>query len=417
VRYGSVCSGIEAASVAWHSLGWQPSFYSEIEKFPRGLRGGLGDDRGNLALEYCLLADRLRPRWIVWENVPGVFSIEAGEAFASILSGLVRWNVTVPEGGWKNTGFCQSAPVDGAYGVAWRVLDAQFFGVAQRRRRVFLVGYAGDWRRAAAVLLEPRSLRRDSPPNRETGQGFAHDVAPSLTASGRGVERCGESRGQDPVVAVLSSGEANAEITEDIAPNLNCNRDGAPIAFNWQNGGGYGAAHDGLGISVDHSPPQSASQVAAAAFHENQRGEISLNYTAGAVNSGGGKPGQGYPAVMFKPSHYTRAKDGAPSEIAPPLCADADKGDQDAVALQGMVVRRLTPVECERLQGFPDNYTRIPWRAGYWSAKDHSAEVRAAIEEACPDGPRYRALGNSMAVPVMRWIGARIQKIEDKSDE
>ncbi len=176
--YGSVCSGIEAASVAWHPLGWRASFLSEIEAFPRsvlahhypetplhgdfttisagqyepidllvggtpcqsfsiaGLRGGMGDGRGNLALEYLKLADRLRPRWLVWENVPGVLSTNGGRDFGSILGGMVELG----------------------YGFAYRVLDAQFFGVAQRRRRVFVVGYAGDWRRAAAVLFERESL-------------------------------------------------------------------------------------------------------------------------------------------------------------------------------------------------------------------------------------------------------------------
>ena len=228
----------------------------------------------------------------------------------------------------------------------------------------------------------------------------------------------------------MSSGQANAEITEDISPALNCNRDGAPIAFNWQNRGGYGEANDGLGITEDGTGPLQRSQT---------------------------------PAVAFKPSHYTRDKDGAPSEVYPPLLADADKGDQDPVVFQPrfarndrgapdtvaapltenagktgkgdsaqcvafaqnsrdevremavvgalaaepgmkqqsylrqqMQVRRLTPRECERLQGFPDDYTRIPWRG--------------KAPEDCPDGPRYKALGNSMAVPVMRWVGERINQ-------
>lgn len=195
--YGSVCSGIEAATAAWHPLGWKASFFSEIEKFPRavlahhyphtplhgdfttinagdygpidllvggtpcqsfsiaGLRGGLGDDRGNLALEYLRLADRLRPRWLVWENVPGVLSSNGGRDFGAILGGMVELG----------------------YGIAYRVLDAQHFGVPQRRRRVFVVGYSGDWRRAAAVLFERESLRGDSPPRREARK----DVAPTIS--------------------------------------------------------------------------------------------------------------------------------------------------------------------------------------------------------------------------------------------
>src|SRR5271157_604367 len=198
MKYGSVCSGIEAATVAWHPLCWEASFFSEIEKFPRavlahhypdvplhgdfttieagqyepidllvggtpcqsfsiaGLRGGLGDDRGNLALEYLRLADRLRPRWLVFENVPGVLSSNGGRDFGSILGGMVK------------LGYCP----------AWRILDAKHFGVPQRRRRVFVVGYLGDWRRAAAVLFERESLRGDSPPRREARK----DVAPTISA-------------------------------------------------------------------------------------------------------------------------------------------------------------------------------------------------------------------------------------------
>jgi len=191
--YGSVCSGIEAASVAWHSLGWEAAFVSEIDNFPRavlahhypevplhgdfttikdgdyrsidllvggtpcqsfsiaGLRGGLDDDRGNLALEFLKLAQRLRPRWVVWENVPGVLSSNGGRDFGSILAGLGEVG----------------------YGFAYRVLDAQYFGLAQRRKRVFVVGYLGDWRRAAAVLFEPEGLRGDSAPSREKGEANA----------------------------------------------------------------------------------------------------------------------------------------------------------------------------------------------------------------------------------------------------
>jgi len=199
--YGSVCSGIEAASVAWHPLGWRASFLSEIDAFPRavlkhhyqdvplhgdfttirqgdyepidvlvggtpcqsfsvaGLRGGLADERGNLALEYIRLAQRLRPRWLVWENVPGVLSSGAGRDFGSFLGGLVECG----------------------YGFAYRVLDAQYFGLAQRRKRVFVVGYLGDWRRAASVLFEPESLRGHPAPGRETGERVARHLRQALT--------------------------------------------------------------------------------------------------------------------------------------------------------------------------------------------------------------------------------------------
>ncbi len=264
IRYLSVCSGIEAATVAWEPLGWEPAAFSEIEPFPRavlkhhypdvalhgdfttieanqygpidllvggtpcqsfsiaGLRKGLGDDRGNLALEFLRLAQRKRPRWVLWENVPGVFSSLSHDAPDSCPPDIDLDGPDVPEDGEEivvedeydadeNHAFsCFLAGLSElGYGLAWRVLDAQYVrvdgfarAVPQRRRRVFVVGYLGDWRRAAAVLLERESLRRDSPPCRKPGQGFAADVVSSLTASGRGVERAGETRGQDPVVAV-----------------------------------------------------------------------------------------------------------------------------------------------------------------------------------------------------------------------
>jgi DNA (cytosine-5)-methyltransferase 1 len=272
MRYGSVCSGIEAATVAWESLGWQPVFFAEIdpfccallkEKYPEvpnlgdftkiqasdirepidvmvggtpcqsfsvaGKRGGLDDPRGNLTLEFLRLAGRLRPTWIVWENVPGVLSIDKGRTFGAFLHALGELG----------------------YGFAYRILDAQFFGVAQRRRRVFVVGCLGSWQRAAAVLFDAPGLRWNPPPSREkgksvaatirscaangsaghgtraghkdelitvagtlgggrrgeglgTGHGqndFCADVANVLTGSGRGSERAGDSRGQDTVIA------------------------------------------------------------------------------------------------------------------------------------------------------------------------------------------------------------------------
>jgi len=190
MRYLSVCAGIEAASVAWHELGWTPVAFSEIEKFPSavlahhypsvpnwgdmtkfkewpdesidllvggtpcqsfsvaGLRKGLADPRGNLMLTYLAIADRYRPEWLVWENVPGVLSSNGGRDFGALLGGLAELG----------------------YGFAYRILDAQYFGVAQRRRRVFVVANARSWQRAAAVLFERESLCGNPAPRRETGQ-------------------------------------------------------------------------------------------------------------------------------------------------------------------------------------------------------------------------------------------------------
>jgi len=204
MRYLSVCSGIEAASVAWHSLGWSPVAFSEIEAFPSavlahhypgvpnwgdmtrfhewpdadidvlvggtpcqsfsvaGLRAGLADPRGNLALTYLAIAERYRPRWLVWENVPGVLSADEGRALGAFLGGLAELG----------------------YGWAYRILDAQYAGLAQRRKRVFVVGHLGNWTRAAAVLFESASLRGDPAPRREAGEGTAPTIAARTRSGG-----------------------------------------------------------------------------------------------------------------------------------------------------------------------------------------------------------------------------------------
>lgn len=408
--YGSVCSGIEAATAAWHGLGWKPAFFSEIEAFPRavlahhyptvplhgdfttieadqygaidllvggtpcqsfsvaGLRGGLGDDRGNLALEYLRLAQRKRPRWLVWENVPGVLSINGGRDFGSIIGGMVELG----------------------YGVSWRVLDAQYFGVPQRRRRVFVVGYFGDWRPAAAVLFERESLRGDSPPRRQTGKGIAHDLAPSLTNSGRGVERGGDSRGQDPVVACAFGGNNQAgEITVATALNAHgghCGRmdfESETFIAHALRGEGFDASEDGTGRGTPLVP---------VAFPANLSGTQSATTENLAPAMGAKNP----TAVV---SRFARNGRGAPDDVVPPLKAqsgETGKGDAAPLLALASCVRRLTPRECERLQGFEDDYTLVPHRG-----------------KPAADGPRYKALGNSMAVPCMRWIGERIQLVEN----
>ena len=206
MRYLSVCSGIEAATVAWDQLGWAPVAFSEIEKFPAqvlahhypdvpnwgdmtkfkewpdaaidvlvggtpcqsfsvaGLRKGLADPRGNLMLTYLAIAARYKPRWLVWENVPGVLSSNGGHDFAALLRGM---------------GEC-------GYGVAYRVLDAQYFGVAQRRRRVFVVGCLGDWRSAAAVLFEQHSLQGHPAPSREARKDVAGTISKCSFDGGAG---------------------------------------------------------------------------------------------------------------------------------------------------------------------------------------------------------------------------------------
>jgi DNA (cytosine-5)-methyltransferase 1 len=367
-RYGSVCSGIEAATAAWHHMGWEAAFFSEIEKFPRavlehhypdvplhgdfttikeneygkidllvggtpcqsfsiaGLRGGLDDDRGNLALEFCRLAQREQPRWIVWENVPGVLSSNGGRDFGSILGALE----------------------DLGYGLAYRVLDAQYFGVAQRRRRVFVVGYLGDWRPAAAVLFERHSMSGHPAPSRQARQEAAGAVATGTGGSGGDGRERPDLAG--PLTAGMHKGPRGTEAVES----------GHVVAFQ------SNESHSS-GVNIEVAPTL-------------------------RVGSGGksGNP----PAVAFQPT-----ADCLTAAYGTKWNGNASATNGSLFAQQQSTVRRLTPVECERLQGFPDNFTAIPWR-------------KKGAED-CPDGPRYKALGNSMAVPVMRWIGERIRLVDD----
>ena len=372
--YGSVCSGIEAASVAWHPLGWKAAWFSEIGKFPSavlrhhypdipnlgdmtvihekqefkngsidllvggtpcqsfstaGLRKGMADPRGNLALVFLRIADIARPRWIVWENVPGVLSSNRGQDFGSILGALGQLG----------------------YGWAYRILDAQFFGVPQRRRRVFVVGYLGDWRRAAAVLLEPEGLRGDPAPRKKAGQGVTGTIS-ARSKGGGGLGTDFDLAGSLQVVAFCSKNSGQDALS-----------DFSPMVFESR------IARNGRGGLSNVVPPLKAESGASGkgdgaplVFQQNSRSEVrEMGDRTGAVTSKPGAQCQNYLKV-------------------------------------GMTVRRLTPRECERLQGLPDDYTLVTWRG--------------KPKAACPDGPRYRAIGNSMAIPVMRWIGRRIQQVD-----
>lgn len=306
MNYISICSGIEAASVAWHNLGWKPLAFSEIEKFPSavlahhwpdvpnlgdmtkyndwptikpelvvggtpcqafsiaGLRKGLDDPRGNLTLTFLGILAKYRPKWVVWENVPGVLSDKTG-AFGSFLSGLSELG----------------------YGFAYRILDAQHFGVPQRRRRVFVVGCIGSWASAAAVLFESESLCWNHKESRDERKEVARCSAPTVAS------------GKSTIGTLMANSGTKLWL-------------GNQEAFS----GDYRIVH---------------------------------------------------------------------------LCNESCSSN--------MMLRRLTPIECERLQGFPDDHTHISWNG--------------KPADQCPDGPRYKAIGNSMAVPVMRWIGERIQYIQN----
>jgi len=485
MKFLSVCSGIEAASVAWTPLGFEALAVSEIEKFPcavlahhyptvpnlgdmtkfkewpdyepdilvggtpcqsfsvAGLRKGLADSRGNLMLTYLAIADRYRPEWIVWENVPGVLSSGSGRDFGTFLGALGQIG----------------------YGWAYRVLDAQFFGVPQRRRRVFVVGHLGDWHRAAAVLFERHSLQGHPAPSREKGESPTYPVAPCLGASGRGFERAGDTRGNDAVVASFWNGEQIRQTLDAVLAKGQMmpekNRFPAvlvPDTAHSLRAEGFDASEDGTGrgtplISVlpfdetqitskenasnpqygDPSHPlQKSARPPTIAFDckassQNGFGVGDVGSTMRGVGHGGG-----HQAVAFQSSQSGIREVDAHATLDSTLRSmghvgsHQNGGGHQAVAFaqntrdevremnvvgafasqpgmkqtsyirNQMQVRRLTPRECERLQGFPDDYTLIPFTHGKPAA----------------DGPRYKALGNSMAVPVMRWIGERIQLVD-----
>lgn len=342
MRYGSICSGIEACSVAWEPLGWECAFMSEIAPFPRavlehhypdvplhgdfttierdqygsidliaggtpcqsfsqaGLRRGLDDCRGNLTLEYIRLAGLFGVRWFVWENVPGAFTIDRGRTFAEVIYRLGKFG----------------------YSCAWRVFDAQYArvdgfcrAVPQRRNRIILVGYLGDWRYPAAVLFEPKGSLGDSPPSREKGT----KVASCITAS----SRTDSTLGFEKRLIV----EPSARMCKGVNTHLD----------------------------------EDQTLITEAYDYWSRDNRITMG-----------------------------------TGVHPTLSADA--GKPSLLLRRGLRVRKLTPLECEKLQGFPDHYTRIPY-----SGKP---------AEKCPDGPRYTAIGNSMAVNKMRWVGMRIDIME-----
>lgn len=435
MKYGSVCSGIEAASVAWKSLGWKASWFSEIEAFPSavlaqrwpevanlgdmtkiaeavrageveapdvlvggtpcqafsvaGLRNGLSDARGQLTLSYVELADAIDDKRhergeeetiFVWENVPGVLSSK-DNAFGCFIGALAGESCELqPAGGkWPNAG-CVYGP---SRIVAWRVLDAQFFGVAQRRRRVFVVASARDGFDPAKVLFELDSVRRDTPPRRDTGKEIA-TVAGKRAESGSHWDNPGNPH---PTLNQTNNiggiGSSNQEIFSQHGSGLVSDIVGALAAHSFT--GGAGGRPEGA--ATGHFIP------IFTMAHGQGGAEIKADGTVPTLTCN-------HEAPITAHSVSLRGREGgATAELgddrAGTLRASTGGGDK-AHALVDAKVRRLTPRECERLQGFQDDHTLISWRG------------KEAAD--CPDGPRYRAIGNSMAVPVMRWIGERIQK-------
>ncbi|WP_087723348.1 DNA cytosine methyltransferase [Pandoraea sp. PE-S2T-3] len=438
LRYLSVCSGIEAATCAWHPLGWQPQAFSEIERFPAavlahhypnvpnlgdmtkfkdwpdatidllvggtpcqsfsvaGLRKGLADPRGNLMLTYLAIARRYAPRWLVWENVPGVLSSNKGRDFGTFLGGLAELG----------------------YGFAYRVLDAQYVrveshsrAVPQRRRRVFVVGYLGDWRRPAAVLFERESLLGHPAPRRETGER----VAGTLTRSAlNGSGACGGD-GRDglmiPTIAralTTSNQRIDAE-TETLlvahslrAEGFDASEDGTgrgtpliPVVAGaiCRDSFAGGAGGRPEGAVAGHFLPAIGFDCKTSGRNGFAIGDVAATQRSmGHANSH--TNGGGHQAVMVYTTKLHNTKSNNAGKLFEERSPCLDANSPAPALLTATQVRRLTPRECERLQGFADDYTLLPGKKA-------------------PDGPRYKALGNSMAVNVMRWIGNRIQSVEN----
>ena len=415
MNYLSVCSGVEAASVAWKGLDWNPLAFSEIEKFPSevlqhhypnvenlgdmtnykewdfgkqsvdvvvggtpcqsfsvaGLRKGMEDPRGNLALTFCAILDKFRPKWFIWENVPGVLSSNKGRDFGSFLGALAELG----------------------YGASYRVLDAQNFGVPQRRRRVFVVGHLGDWRPSAEILFESESLSWDSDKSRKKRKDSTSIPKGSTRVQGKGVAT--PLLHQDHIDALCARDykglnsdsldkKAIVEVFENHPQDSRVKEMGdtcQTVTSTWGAGGG-------------NIPFVLGGQHPNAAVAENQSPTLT-----NAMGSGGG-----HVPVINNPIAYSIREDAkkgnmSVTELDVSNCISAHQpsimSHHAQTFINDMAVRKLTPVECERLQGFPDNYTNI--------------------KENCPDGHRYKAMGNSMAVPVMRWIGERINNYKEEN--
>ena len=449
-RFGSVCSGIEAASVAWKPMGWRAAWFAEIEPFPSavlkhhypdtpnlgdmtalpdrirsgeaeapdlfcggtpcqafsvaGLRKSLDDARGNLSLTFCEIANAIddvrRARGddeciVFWENVPGVLSTQ-DNAFGCFLSALAGCDTAIDPlaaTGWTNAGVVAGPQRT----VAWRVLDAQYFGLAQRRRRVFVVASAREGFDPVEVLLEFDGVRRDTAPSREAGEAVA--VCATLRAGGNST---GGDRPPGTDVDTADSLQVVAYGGNNTAPvNRQSRTPGDPCHTLARSNAEHAVVMGPVGFTrcdhggdavIDGTPTMRCgsnySAHLAVAFHPTQD-PISSTEVCHAI----GANENATAAVAVDTYNHTVTGDYTGSLTTtggPPLSGPG--------ILQAMQVRRLTPRECERLQGFPDDYTAIPWRG------------KPASE--CPDGPRYKALGNSWAVPVVRWIGERINRVE-----
>lgn len=417
VDYLSLFSGIEAASVAWSPLGWLPLAFAEVDAFPSavlkarfpsvpnlgdvtkvnwrgfvrdfgrpdvlvggspcqsfsvaGTRTGLEGASG-LMWEYVRAVREVRPEWVLWENVPGALSSSNGEDFRCLLEALDALG----------------------YGLAWRVLDAQFFGVAQRRERVFLVGRLGDPGGPCQVLFEPDCLQWDHPQGREKRKELAAKAGRSPAcavfkySAGSGAKGVGHEVEVCNTITADWHAPAVYPINEQVATR--CNRL---------------CRGTGLGIGGDSN----LSDTGCLNPEDPQSKRVFTADSCAPTLSSGTTEGMNIQPSVLVPTNPvvcmtdTQANTSYGGEVCGTLTSHAMKDAPVLACGDGRqnewAVRRLTPRECERLQGFPDDWTLIPWKG------------RPAEE--CPDGPRYKAIGNSMAVPVMRWLGERIAMADE----
>jgi DNA (cytosine-5)-methyltransferase 1 len=468
-----------------------------------GTRGSLGDHRGNLSLRWVDIINAIQPVWAVTENVPGWLSTD-DNAFGCFLAELVGADAPLcsplEQRRWPSAGMVAGPRAR----AAWRVLDAQYFNVAQRRERVFVVSSTRDWADPSQILFEPEGLCGHHPPRRETrkdvaptiasrpsaGGGLGTDfdcdgglvepayalkagksskdnmrgeVSDNLIAGTLGTRSAAHSSGTkheadfmipdvawalqerdhkgadsdtkdghlivaDPVCAneartYTHEGKNNFRLRNVVAFTVadGAERPGANRFAAWE-GDVYptlqghpqtdGSARQTGVVAFDTTqithrenrcqpkdgdpchPLPAHGHAPAVAFQSNAGRDFTMDVERSPPIRGAGTDGTNGAAVAFKPSHYTRDKDGAPNDVTPPLGKEPDKGDQDAILFAGSAVRRLTPRECERLQAFPDDYTLVEYRG-----------------KLAADGPRYKALGNAMCCSVVRWILSRIEQM------
>ena len=414
LTYLGLCEGISTATVAWKDL-MKPVGFAEIDEFPSavlkhhypdvpnfgditkykewkletdpdlviggtpcqsfsvaGLRGGLSDSRGNLTLTFVNILNRFRPKWFIWENVPGVFSSNKGRDFHSFTEGLQAIG----------------------YSIGWRVLDAQYFGLAQRRKRVFVVGNnSNDLRGITEVLFEREGLLRDLAQSQQKGKDATKKVRERSTGYDQRKkevsafsahmsepmvhkDKSGTLQAKNPTAVVYEAHAQDARYREqDVSPTIqarHCNMTNTPLVYQSNQ---TDARVKDMGDTCQtviarwgtggNNQPLVQQKEDPKIFQQNQRDEV----------------------------RYI----GEDGNISGALSSDSGAKQTNYVH-ENSVIRRLTPVECERLQGFPDNYTQIPWKG--------------KVKEDCPDSHRYKALGNAMAVPVIQFLGKNIVDYE-----